>query len=148
MKRLMLMLFVGIFFISGNVNAQTPEYSKKVKTLLELTGTEENFQMVVDQLVAQMQMSRTDVPAEIWAGLKREMKKTSIDDLVKLLAPVYNKHLTEKDLDGIIAFYQTPIGKKYGEKMPAITKDSMMAGQKWGMELGAQLAKSLKAKGY
>lgn len=47
------------------------------------------------------------------------------------MAPVYEKHLTEADLNEVIKFYNSPVGKKLAGKTPAITQESMAAGQTW-----------------
>lgn len=64
------------------------------------------------------------------------------------MLPIYQKHLTEADLHGIIAFYDTPVGKKFAEKTPLITLESMIAGQEWGLQIGQQVIDKLKNKGY
>jgi hypothetical protein len=71
-----------------------------------------------------------------------------MDDLVTLLAPVYEKHLTEADLNEVIKFYNTPAGKKLAQKNPAIMQDSMVAGQTWGMKVAEKVQAKLKEKGY
>jgi len=74
--------------------------------------------------------------------------KASIDELVEMLAPVYKKHLSEDDLDKIIQFYNTPVGKKLAEATPAITQESMQVGQQWGMKVGQIVADKLEKAGY
>ena len=71
-----------------------------------------------------------------------------MDELADMLAPVYEKHMTENDLKKIIEFYQTPVGKKYAEKTPLITQESMQVGQQWGMRIGQKVMERLKEKGY
>jgi uncharacterized protein len=92
-------------------------------------------------LRAQKKLSR-------WSGFEKEFSKTSMDELVDMLAPVYQKHMTENDLKKIIEFYQTPVGKKYAEKTPVIMQESMQVGQQWGMKMGQAFQDKLKARGY
>jgi hypothetical protein len=80
--------------------------------------------------------------------LEKEFLKTSLDDLVDMLVPVYSKHLTLDDLQKIIDFYQTPAGKKYAEKTPLIMQESMQIGQQWGMKIGQKFQEKLQEKGY
>lgn len=68
--------------------------------------------------------------------------------LINMILPVYQKHLTEADLKGIIAFYETPVGKKYAEKTLLITQESMLAGQEWGKKIGEKVTDKLRDKGY
>lgn len=78
---------------------------------------------------------------DIWVELKKEFDASSLDDLVDRMVPVYQKHLTLKDINGIIAFYKTPLGQKYAKKTPLITQESMQTGQDRGMEIGQNFAK-------
>ena len=68
--------------------------------------------------------------------------------MVVLFAPVYARHLTSKDLDDIITFYQTPAGKKLASSQGAITAESMSVGQDWGAVLGEKVLQKIQEKGY
>lgn len=146
MKKLLIIIFA--LFLAAPTFAQPGSYKSKVKKMLSLTGAEQTFSVAIDQMMGQMRSMRSDVDTEIWDEVEAEFKKTSIDDLVELLVPVYYKYLTEEDLDGIIAFYQTPVGRKYASSTPDITRDSMIAGQEWGAKLGEKVANKLAEKGY
>jgi hypothetical protein len=37
---------------------------------------------------------QSDVPPEIWDDLEKELNKTSMNDLISMLIPVYIKHLS------------------------------------------------------
>jgi len=65
-----------------------------------------------------------------------------------MLVPVYQKHLSESDLKNVIAFYQSPAGKKFAEQTPIITTESMQVGQQWGLKIAQQFMEKIKAKGY
>lgn len=80
--------------------------------------------------------------------LKKEFDAASMDDLVERTVPIYQKHLTLEDIQGVIAFYRTPVGQKYAEKTPLINQESMQIGQQWGMEIGKEFAKRMTEKGY
>ncbi|MFN8886767.1 MAG: DUF2059 domain-containing protein, partial [Cyclobacteriaceae bacterium] len=62
--------------------------------------------------------------------------------------PVYKKYLTEGDLNEIIAFYNSPAGKKMAESTPGIMSESMKAGQVWGPAVATRIVDKLKEKGY
>jgi len=88
------------------------------------------------------------VKEETWVSLEVEFKNTSINDLIELLTPTYQKHLTLEEIKGLIEFYETPVGKKYAQKSPLIMQESMQIGQQWGMKIGEEFAKKMKDKGY
>ncbi|UBQ51286.1 DUF2059 domain-containing protein [Aeromonas hydrophila] len=45
------------------------------------------------------------------------------------VAAIYRKHFTEAELKQLIAFYQSPVGKKSLDTMPAIFQESALVGQ-------------------
>jgi hypothetical protein len=49
----------------------------------------------------------------------------SVDQLIEDMVPIYQKHLTKSDVEGLIAFYSTPLGKKLLNEMPAMTEEAM-----------------------
>ncbi|MDD9224644.1 DUF2059 domain-containing protein [Aeromonas hydrophila] len=45
------------------------------------------------------------------------------------VAAIYRKHFTEAELKQLIAFYQSPVGKKSLDTMPALFQESSLVGQ-------------------
>ncbi|GAB4407207.1 MAG: DUF2059 domain-containing protein [Microscillaceae bacterium] len=143
-------LFSLIFFLStlSSLQAQSPNYRNKVKKMLELSGSEQMFKLSIKQMLETFKGMRSEVPAAFWDDFEVEVMKTSINDLVEMLTPVYFRHLSESDLDELITFYESPIGKKFVSKNPMIMQESMQVGQEWGQKLGEQVVKKLEEKGY
>jgi uncharacterized protein len=52
-------------------------------------------------------------------------KNYPIDDILREMVPVYQKHLTESDLNAVVAFYSSPVGQKLRREMPAMTKEGL-----------------------
>lgn len=53
------------------------------------------------------------------------MKNYPIDDVLRDMIPVYQAHLTEGDLEQVIAFYSSPTGQRLLKEMPAMTQEAM-----------------------
>jgi hypothetical protein len=62
--------------------------------------------------------------------------KRDPNHLMDLLMPIYAKYYTDEDLKGLIALYQTPLGKKMLTVLPKIMAESQAAGGQWGQQLG------------
>ncbi len=62
-----------------------------------------------------------------------------LSEIIELVARVYALNFTAGELRDIQAFYQTPLGQKMRERMPAVTQESMILGQRWGQTLSAEL---------
>ena len=123
-------------------------FGETLKKMFEVSGSVESYKTVVTQMLGMFKQEEPDIPEEIWNDLEGEFLKTSIQDLVDMLIPVYQKHLTKEDLDKIIEFYQTPVGKNFASKTPIIMQESMQIGQQWGMKIGQKIQEKMKEKGY
>lgn len=142
-------LLVSILLISATAFGQiTDSYKSTLKQMMKASGSEATFGVAIKQIVGMLKAQKTNVPDNIWTEFEAEFSKASMDELVDMLAPVYYKHLTEDDLKKMLDFYNTPVGKKYAEKTPLITQESMQVGQQWGMQMGSKFAEKLKEKGY
>jgi uncharacterized protein len=65
-----------------------------------------------------------------------------------MIIPNYDKYYTMEEINKMIEFYQTPLGKKVISTMPQIMQESVQAGQSWGKEVGEKVYNSLKEKGH
>ncbi|MBR0692546.1 DUF2059 domain-containing protein [Bradyrhizobium lablabi] len=74
------------------------------------------------------------------------------NELSEATAIVYANNFTPDDLRGLTTFYKTPLGQKLLEKTPTVMEQSMMAGQKFGQSVAADLRQrvieELRKKGH
>lgn len=124
------------------------EYSKTLKKMFKVSGTEESYQTVIKQMFTMFRQQYSDVESDVWDDLEKEFSKTSLNDLTEMLVPVYSKYMTLEDLQELIKFYETPVGKKFAKNSPLIMQESMQVGQQWGMKIGQDFEKKMKEKGY
>lgn len=123
-------------------------YKSSLRKMIQVSGSELAYKGIVNQMITLFKQQQSNVPAEFWDEFAAEMNKDAVGQLVDMLTPIYQKHLTEADLQSVISFYETPAGKKFAEKTPLITQESMLAGQEWGKQIGLRVVEKLKAKGY
>jgi hypothetical protein len=81
------------------------------------------------------------VPQKFWDDVQKEFNPEA---MIQLIIPIYDKHLTHDDVRGLIAFYQSPLGRKMSAVLPQITQESMQAGQQWGMQIAQRVQKRLQ----
>tara|TARA_Y100000589_G_scaffold747_1_gene681 strand:+ start:283 stop:741 length:459 start_codon:yes stop_codon:yes gene_type:complete len=152
MKKLFTTLTVIIVLTSMTFGQQltvdNTEYKETLGKMFKLSGTEETYQVAITQMFAIYKQQYTSVSDETWNELETEFKNTSMNDLVELLVPVYQKHFSVEDIRELIKFYESPIGQKLAVKTPLITQESMQVGQQWGMKIGQDFVKKMKEKGY
>jgi hypothetical protein len=135
--------------LSATVFAQTEkEYTETLRKMFEVSGTEESYKTVIEQMFKMYKLNYTEVDAEIWDDLHKEFAKTSLNDLTEMLAPVYEKYMTKEDLEQVIAFYESPVGRKFARNTPFIMEESMQVGQEWGLKIGQEFEEKMRARGY
>lgn len=152
MKKLFTTLTVFIVFTSilfGQSSTESnDDYKEILEKMFEVSGNEKAYQAAINQMFSMFKQQYTSVSEESWNALEEEFKNTSIDELVELFIPVYQKYFTIDDIKEIIKFYESPIGQKLAMKTPLITQESMQIGQQWGMKIGQEFEKKMKEKGY
>lgn len=127
---------------AGQEGAEKKQSAKeqKVRKLLELTGAASMGNQVMDAMLDQF----NKIPNLPEGFIAKFRELASGQDLLGQVIPIYMKHLDEESLDALIAFYQTDAGKKFIKAQPAIMKESMELGQKWGQELAMKALKILQ----
>jgi hypothetical protein len=115
---------------------------------LRFQDRKQAFSAAIKQTLVMYKSQKTNLPSEVWDELGEEFLQTSMTDLVKMFVPVYKKHLTLADLEGLIKFYKSSVGQKFAKKAPMITQESMQVGQQWGMAIGEKFANKMKERGY
>jgi hypothetical protein len=148
MKKIIISVTVLLISTSSAFTQVDNKYKLTLKKMLEAGGSEASFKVVIKQMFDMLKQQNTTVPDSLWSGFEKEFSNTSMEELVDMLSPVYQKHMTIADLETITAFYQTPAGKKYAEKTPLIMQESMQVGQQWGMKIGQKFREKLQEKGY
>lgn len=115
-----------------HIRSQLTQYFDGVAKQAKL-GAEEAFREKVPNATPE-QLSQLEKFAE---GLFKDMP---IDEMIDGMVPIYQKHLTKEDLDGILAFYASPVGLKLQREQPAMSQESMQVGGEIGRRrLGAMM---------
>lgn len=143
MKKLILLLSLSLF-VAFHSAAQSDEYQQYLKQYFEASGSSQTFEVAIKQTIQNMKTAASGLSDETWDELEKEFLKTSIDDLVVKLQPVYEKYLTIDDLKAVIRFYESSVGKKLAVNTPLITQESMQIGGQWGMELGQKVMQRIQ----
>lgn len=135
-----------VFILTYGFAQSENSYRQTLKQMFEATGTEEAYKVVINQMITMFKEQYPEMGTEEWDNLEKEFLKTSLNDLTEMLVPVYKKYFTEADLKEMIAFYNSPVGKKFAQTSPMIMKESMVIGQEWGRKIGEDFAKKIEQK--
>jgi uncharacterized protein len=116
-----------------------------VRQLLVATGTRQNLDMMMDQMMVLYEKRFPSVPTEFWTEFRKQMND---DEMIALVVPIYAKYLSIDDVRAATAFYESPAGKRVVAALPQIMKESMQVGAAWGEAAGRRIMDQLKQKGY
>ena len=119
MKKLFIITML-VFTINITVfSAETPK-QKKIKELFQVmdiqAATNEMSEMILNDTDS-MKLSKNQK-----AAMQKEMQ-SMMDYVLNKQAELYDRHFTEQEIDDILNFYKTPVGKKIIEETPKITKE-------------------------
>lgn len=115
------------------------QYKETLYKMLDKSGGLESVRLMIPQLVNMMKQQAASQPDSFWEDFTKRWTKQFIDKMMEGITPIYQKHLTLKDLEDILAFYNTPVGKKLSASTPVMGKEAMRIGQQLGMEIGRQM---------
>lgn len=143
MKRLY--IFVLVLLVScTSVFAQDNAKTKDIKALLSLTKAGELGLSAIKTNLDAMRKTNSSLPAEVWDEFE---KAFTVEDIVNLATPVYDKHFTHQEIKDMIALYKTPLGQKMLEKTPLVMQESMQKGQQYGQEVAMRVLQRMQAEG-
>jgi hypothetical protein len=59
--------------------------------------------------------------------IDENMRDLPLDDIISDMVPIYQKHLSNADVNTMVAFYSSPTGQKVLNQMPEMTTEAMQA---------------------
>lgn len=115
------------------------KYKETLYKMLDKSGGLESVRLMIPQLVNMMKQQAASQPDSFWEDFTKRWTQQFIDKMVEGITPIYQKLLTLKDLEDILAFYDTPAGQKLSASTPVMAKEVMPIGQQIGTEIGQQM---------
>lgn len=115
------------------------EKRRDVKRLLQLMNVGESGVQVFEALLPEMRALYATVMGSLPAAkreravaiLEEEMRREATPErVVDELIPIYERHLTGEEVKSLIAFYESPAGRKLISVQPQLIKESATIGDK------------------
>jgi hypothetical protein len=118
-------------------------FKADLQRLMELSGGAINGKQVLDQMMVALKPMAPMVPERFWTEFMAEVDVNSLTDMV---LPIWAKYYSREDVKQLIAFYESPLGRKVVSVQPQILAESMAAGATWGEALGAKIEAKLRTE--
>ena len=133
MKCIPVSLIIGVTLLwcASPVRADEASKSAKAEEQLQLTQGDQMMKMMEPMMKGMMAQADKDMPAEQRAKVGEMQEKimalvvASLSQAKPALVKVYTDTYTEEEIDGILAFYKSPAGKAFLQKMPEVMQRSM-----------------------
>jgi uncharacterized protein len=133
MKYIPVCLILGVTLFSCVAPARADEVSKSAKAaeLLQLVQGDQIIKAMEPIMKGMMAQAGKDIPEEqrAKAGEMQEKIMAMVAARWRQAAPalvkVYSDTYSEQELDGILAFYKSPVGKSFLQKTPEVMQRSM-----------------------
>ena len=120
-----------------------------IRRLLRLTGAVEASEQTMDQMFATLRQSTRDVPQNVWDELIAEFRvEFAADRLIEMIVPIYSRHFSHEEIRQLIAFYESPVGRKLADATPQIAQESYQVGVTHGENVMRNLLQRLQSRGY
>jgi hypothetical protein len=149
----LVVLIAGIAIPASAADASGSAKRRDIQRLMEVTGSAELAAQFTDVFSEQMfhgfKAVAPDIPVRALEVMKAELtqlfseRMAGPEGLLEQMVPIYDRHFSHRDIQELLAFYRTPIGRKSIAVMPIIVQESMLAGQRWAQALGPEMQRRL-----
>lgn len=138
-------LLSALVCTSALADELTPEKRQDVARFLELSGNkalaQQMLQAYVKQSMGLVKKLRPDIPAASLPAVERELqgfiaeKFNGAGGLFEQLVPVYARHFTHDEIRQLLAFYESPTGRKAVAVLPQVLREGSDTAQRMGLGL-------------
>jgi hypothetical protein len=146
-------IVISLLALASPAIAQTEDRNTEIaREIVNLVQNDSSFDEMMDSMVQfqiQIMQQRTGSanPEQIQGTMKKlstvlkeDFSRTLKDDMVTAYASTF----TAEELQGILDFYRSPIGKKLIEKTPQLTRKSMELQEKNFAKLWPKIEQAMK----
>lgn len=132
-----------------------PAKTAAIRELLEITGAQANrtalTRTFTQQLVSVLQANKTELSTEAIAIIESEVdqvvgEQLKTGELQRKMYGIYARYFSLEEIQGLIAFNRSDIGKKANRVMPILMRESMTAAQQWSEEIGPDLSRRVSRR--
>jgi len=156
-KTYLITIVLGIFALGPLLRAQEKQPSESAvlaEELLTLLNVQKNMDATFQQITKMQEQSAISTGAtpeakekqqKIREALNAEMKAMVNWDTIKpMFISIYSETFTPDELQGMIAFYKSPIGQKWLEKQPQLQMATMQKMQTIIAEAQPKMQEAIK----
>ncbi len=143
-SRIQLGVLSWLLVLCGSAAAVVAPSEQQVRELFKVMQVEQTLGRMNAQVAAQMREQLPCIPAEYWQGF---IDGEGASAVAQRMVPVFQRHFSGEEIDGLLKFYRSPLGQKVLTEMPAAMAEATQVGQQWGQERTRTMLQELQQKG-
>jgi uncharacterized protein len=131
--------------LPARAQAPSPEAMAAAHDLIVTMRAADYFKAIMPAIMQSMKpaivQNRPEVERDYDAvmPLLLEGMNARVNEIIDQIAAIYARNFTAEELREVTAFYRGPTGQKFVQKLPAITQESMVVGQRFGQAVGGEI---------
>ncbi len=129
-----------------------PQKEASIRELMNATGAKDLGKQLVQAGMEQFRSSVEDSQPNnprakqfVDAFVSKFQKHFDPNSLTETIIPIYDKYFTSEDLNGLLAYYRSPLGQRMLKVLPEVTRESQAAGFALGQKAAQEAMEELKA---
>ena len=133
---------------SSNID---PQKEASIRELMNATGAKDLGKQLVQAGMEQFRSSVEDSQPNnprakqfVDAFVSKFQKHFDPNSLTETIIPIYDKYFTSEDLNGLLAYYRSPLGQRMLKVLPEVTRESQAAGFALGQKAAQEAMEELK----
>jgi uncharacterized protein len=142
------MLTVG-FTTTIAAQSSTAVDARKAAVAQQLLETTHAADQVLSAIETQLPALRAINPglADVFWDRFVAQARARRNEFVMTLVPAYAKAFELSELQELLRFYNSPVGRRLLEAQPGLTRESVQAGQAWAARISADVRQQLTKEG-
>jgi hypothetical protein len=140
---------MSMMMLARGTEAQTPAAVladsaklERARYFLILSGVGRSSAGSLSASFAKQRHLVPELSASVWDSLDARLQRL-LPTLIDSLAPEYAARFSDHELEVLIRFFESPVGKRFIAEQPGLISKAAEIGQRWAAQLVAQLSREL-----
>jgi len=130
---------------SESVSLPDSHRTALARRFLSATGAANSADAMIAAFTKQMATALPEFHSVAWDSLGTHMHR-QLPALQDSLAPLYAARFTVDELQGLIAFFESPLGRRFVTQQPALVEEASAVSQRWARGMTDEFTKAIKVR--
>lgn len=123
-----------------------PRKAAVVRQLLDATHAADGVLGAIETQLPTMRAANPAFPPVFWERFLAQARNRR-PEFIATLVPLYARAFELSELEELVRFYSSPVGRRLLEVQPGLTRESVQAGQAWAARIAAEVRQQLVKEG-